>query len=241
MDQDNNQRMNENYLFFSSQDMIEYFLNNLTGKDMKTQAKRILEMARVFMAKKGFELSDIYSIFVMVRDLEDYHEVNKVFQLYFKEGNYPIRVFIQSGEFDCTADIEMEISAYRGEKRFINSGLGHIPKAPYSQAVIIDNLVHCSGVCSVDPVSQKGIEGDFKQKVKRCLENLELVLQSAGTELKEAYTFMVYLKDLEMLPQVEEVFSEYYSEQDEMMQEVCQVEKLCDGYELEISCSAYLR
>ncbi|HHV64815.1 MAG TPA: hypothetical protein GXX46_07075 [Peptococcaceae bacterium] len=231
----------DNYLFFSSEELIHYFVNNLAEKDLKTQAKRIMEMARVFMAKKGFDLEDIYSLLVMLRDMDQRPIINEVIELYFKKDRYPIRVIVQINELESTADLEIEFSAYKGEKRFINSGKGHLPTGPYSQAVVVENYVHCSGVRPLDPLTQKLIEGDCKQKTRRCLDNLELVLQAAGTGLDRAYSFIVYLTDLQLLPQVEEVFAEYNLNSENVQQEVIKVEKLNEGHELEISCSALLK
>ncbi|MGI6451063.1 MAG: RidA family protein [Desulfitobacteriia bacterium] len=230
----------DNYLFFSSEDLIHYFMNNLAEKDLKTQTKRIMEMAKVFMAKKGYDLEDIYSLLVMLRDMDQRPIINEVIKLYFNKDHYPIRVIMQIGELENTADLEIEFSAYKGEKRFINSEKGHLPTGPYSQAVVVENYVHCSGVRPVDPLSQKLIEGDCRQKTRRCLDNLEVVLQTAGTGLDCAYAFMVYLTDLELLPQIEEVFAEYNLDGENVLQEVTKVEKLNEGHELEISCSAFL-
>jgi 2-iminobutanoate/2-iminopropanoate deaminase len=230
----------DNYLFFSSLELIDYFCNNLVEKDIKTQTKRIFEMARVFMGKKDFCLEDIYSILVMVRDMEQRAVVNEVFRLYFKGGKYPIRVFVQISDLETTADVEMEFSAFRGEKQFVNTDQGHLPTGPFSQAVVLDGYVHCSGVRPLDPASQKLVGGDFKQRTRQCLQNLEAVLQPAGTGLKKAYSFMVYLKDLEQLTQVEEVFAEYFSEQEDIIQEVTEIDQLNEGHDIEISCSAYL-
>lgn len=235
------QNPQDNYLFFSSLELIDFFCNNLAGKDIKTQAKRIFEMARVFMGKKDFVLEDIYSILVMVRQMDDREVINEVFRLYFKEGNYPICVFVQISELESTADVEMEFSAFKGTKEFVNTNKGHIPTGPYSQGVIIEDYVHCSGVRPLDPDTQKQVEGDFQQQVKQCLENLKAVLEAAETNLQNAYSFMVYIKDLDLLPQIEAVFSEYYADNSDVLQEVTKIDGLNEDVEIEISCSAYLK
>lgn len=235
------QNPQDNYLFFSSLELIDFFCNNLAEKDIKTQAKRIFEMARVFMDKKDFTLEDIYSMLVMVRRMEDREVINQVFRLYFKEGNYPIRVFVQISELESTADIEMEFSAFRGTKKFINTDKGHLPDGPFSQGVVIEDYAHCSGVRPLDPGTRKLVQGDFKQQVRQCIENLNVVLNAAGTDLQNAYSFMVYVKDLELLPQVEAVFSEYFSDDSEVLQEVTKIDRLNEDHEIEISCSAYLK
>lgn len=241
-------KYNDNYLFFSSTDLIDFFMNNLADKDIKTQTKRIFEMARVFMSRKGFELEDIYSTLVFVRDMEQRDIVNEVFKMYLREGRYPIRVIVQIDDLEGTADIEIEFSAYKGEKKYVNSNKGHIPTGPFSQGVVIENYVYCSGVRPLDPDTQKLVVGDFKKYVAQCLENLEKTLNEAGTDLTRAYSFMIYLKDMEKLPLVEEVFERYFcqieqakSEDDVFLREVMKIDKLNEDHEIEISCSAYIK
>lgn len=61
----------DNYLFFSSLELIDYFVNNLADKDIRTQTKRILEMARVLMRKKilSWKIFIQYSLWLEISDL----------------------------------------------------------------------------------------------------------------------------------------------------------------------------
>ena len=190
------------------------------------------------MQKKEFALEDIYSILVMIRDIEQRSIVNQVFRLYFKEGAYPIRVFVQMAELEGTSDIEMEISAYRGKKQFIKP-TGTEPQGPFSPGVVVEDFVHCSGVLPLDPRDHSKVKGGFEQEIRQCLENLQIVLEAADTNLQNAYAFVVYLTDLEKLPQVEKVFLEYFSPEADILQEVVKVDRLVDDYSVEISCSAF--
>jgi len=230
----------DKYLFISSSDLIEFFLNNLGEKDIKTQTKRIFEMARVFLNKKSFSLEDVYSVFVMVKDIKDQDIINDVFKLYFKEGSYPVRVLVQISGLEKTADLEIEFSAFRGEKSFVNGSRGHLAAEPFSQGVVIEDFVHCSGVLPLHPLTHKLIHGDFKQQVRQCLDNLRAILEDGGSCLDKVYNIMVYLKDLEKLSQVKEIFAEYNLDKEDIMQEVIMIDQLNEEAEIEISCSARL-
>ena len=230
-----NNSNSDNYLFFSSLELIDYFKNNLAGKDIKTQVKRILEMARVFIEKKEFSMDDIYSVLVMVRDISNKDIINGVFQLYFQEGRYPVRIFVQISELESSSDIEIEFSAFRGEKSFIN--LGEKDNEPYSQGAVIENYIHCSGVA---PVSQPMTEG-IKREVEQCLDKLQDILAKGNSSLDKAYSFIVYLKDINLLPQVEEVFTGYGLNREEILLEAVEVDKFCQDHDLEISCSANIQ
>ncbi|WP_368293706.1 RidA family protein [Dehalobacter sp. TBBPA1] len=238
--QPGNNGEDNNYLFFSSLELIDYFVNNLADKDIKTQTKRIFEMARVFMRKKDFKLEDIYSVLIMVRNIELGSQIDEVFSLYFKEGNYPIRVFIRIADLESTADVELEFSAYRGSKKYINNEKLYLFKEPFSHGVIIENYLHCSGIQPFSPLDQRLIDDNFEQAVRQCLENLKNILESAGSSLNQIYSFMVYLKDLNTLPEVEEIVGQYISNQSEILQDAIKIEQFKGNHNIEIACSAYL-
>ncbi|MEX2404917.1 MAG: Rid family hydrolase, partial [Balneolales bacterium] len=44
---------------------------------------------------------------------------------------------------------------------------------PYSQAVINDNIVYCSGQIAMDPKNGKLIEGGIEDQIKQVMNNLE--------------------------------------------------------------------
>lgn len=223
----------DKYLYFSSQELMAYFRNNVKEKDIKTQCRRIFEMARVFMAKKDFGFEDLYSIAVMVRDIQDASKVNEIFRLYFKHDRYPVRVMIQIEELEDVSDIEMEFSAFQEEKEFINAIPEDIADIPASQAVVIENYVHTS---SIGPRQI----GDIENQVRQCIEKVQAVLTKSGSSLEQVYSIMVYLKDLSLLPRIEKIFAEYDFIEQDISKQVIQVLQLCQDYDVEISCSGNL-
>jgi hypothetical protein len=59
------------------------------------------------------------------------------------------------------------------------------PKAigPYSQAIIADDFVFCSGQIPIDPASGNILEGTIEDQTRQVLKNLGAVLEAAGTSL----------------------------------------------------------
>jgi len=56
------------------------------------------------------------------------------------------------------------------------------------------------------------ITGDFKADVQQVLTNLDSVLKSGGSSLKQAIKLTVFLTDISNFPQVNKVFKEYFPE-----------------------------
>ncbi len=82
----------------------------------------------------------------------------------------------------------------------------------YSQGIKSGNLVFTSGQIPLNPETGELINGDFKSEISQVLTNLNAVLKSGGSSLKQAVKLTVFLTDLSYFPQVNEVFKEFFPE-----------------------------
>ncbi len=87
------------------------------------------------------------------------------------------------------------------------------PKAigPYSQAVIYNGVVYCSGQIPLDPTTGQIIEGDVSAQTERVLENLKAVLEAAGSSLEKVLKTTVFIKDMSEFGKINDVYSRYFS------------------------------
>ena len=69
------------------------------------------------------------------------------------------------------------------------------PGAPYSQAVMVGNLLWLSGNVGQDPATQK-ISPDFATEARQCIKNLDSVLKAAGLSLADVVKTNVYVTDV---------------------------------------------
>lgn len=86
------------------------------------------------------------------------------------------------------------------------------PKAigPYSQAIVAQGFVFCSGQIALDPVSNALVEGDTRAQALRVMENLRAVLTAAGSSFERVVKATIYLKDLNDFAVVNEVYGSYF-------------------------------
>ena len=89
----------------------------------------------------------------------------------------------------------------------------YAPKAigTYSQGIKFQNLVFTSGQISINPENGELIEDDFKLETHQVLKNLNAVLKEGGSSLQSAVKLTVYLTDLSLFPEMNEVFNDYFS------------------------------
>ena len=81
---------------------------------------------------------------------------------------------------------------------------------PYSQAILANNTVYCSGQIPADPVT-----GEFPESVEeqtaQCLKNLAAVLEAAGCTLNDIVKTTVFLKDMNDFAAMNGVYASYFS------------------------------
>lgn len=107
----------------------------------------------------------------------------------------------------------------------------------YSQGVATDNLIFTAGQIPLDPASGKIVEGDFKDRVRRVLNNIEAILKASNSSLQSALKLTVFLTDLSRFAELNEVFLEFFKE-DPPSRSALEVSKLPLGADVEIECVA---
>lgn len=88
------------------------------------------------------------------------------------------------------------------------------PKAigPYSQAVKYGNLIFCSGQIPVDPLSGEIVENNIEKQTERVLKNLEAILISCNSSLKNVLKTTVFLKNMEDFQGMNKIYEEFFKE-----------------------------
>jgi 2-iminobutanoate/2-iminopropanoate deaminase len=81
---------------------------------------------------------------------------------------------------------------------------------PYSQAVRIDNLVYTSGQLGLDPVTGNFVNGGIKEQTRKVLENIQAVLEAAGTEMSKVVKTTVFLKDMNDFAEMNKVYETFF-------------------------------
>ncbi|AHC51485.1 endoribonuclease [Sulfolobus acidocaldarius SUSAZ] len=84
------------------------------------------------------------------------------------------------------------------------------PIGPYSQAIKVGNFLFVSGQIPIDPKTGELVKGGIKEQTKAVMENLKAIIESAGFTLQDVVMSNVYLKDLNMFNDFNEVYSTYF-------------------------------
>jgi 2-iminobutanoate/2-iminopropanoate deaminase len=102
------------------------------------------------------------------------------------------------------------MDASEGLRRAVETDEAPAPIGPYSQAVVSNGVLYCSGQVPLDPASGELVEGGIAEQASRCLESLDAVCRAAGTRLTDAARIGIYLTDMAEFGKVNDVYATFF-------------------------------
>lgn len=97
------------------------------------------------------------------------------------------------------------------EKKIINTSDAPAPIGPYSQAVQAGNLLFISGQVAINPATGNVETGDLAAETHLVMKNLQAILRTAGTDFSSIVKTTIFLSDMSLFAQVNEVYGSYFS------------------------------
>lgn len=82
---------------------------------------------------------------------------------------------------------------------------------PYSQALIIGNLIFTSGQVGIDPATGKLLEG-LEAQAHQAFKNIAAILDASGTDMSKVVKTTVFIKDMNDFGKVNEIYAKYFTE-----------------------------
>lgn len=84
-------------------------------------------------------------------------------------------------------------------------------RVPLSQAIRAGDWIFVSGQLGNDPRTRTLAEGGIGPETRQVCENLKAVLEAGGSALANVVKVTIYMKDLNELPAMNAVFTEYFA------------------------------
>ena len=107
---------------------------------------------------------------------------------------------------------------------------------PYSQAVIMGDVVFTSGQSPVNPETGEIPEGAIAQ-AKQVFENIKNLLDASGTSINNVIKTTVFIQNMEDFSKINEVYQEYFT-QPYPARSCVEVAKLPKGVLIEVEAIA---
>lgn len=84
---------------------------------------------------------------------------------------------------------------------------------PYSQAICADKLIFVSGQIPLEPLTGQLVDGDVVDQTRQVLNNIQAILQAAGSSMSGVVKTTVFLADLGDFGRMNEVYATYFPAQ----------------------------
>ena len=82
---------------------------------------------------------------------------------------------------------------------------------PYSQAVIVGDLVYTSGQIPLNPQTMELVGSDVAAQTEQVVANLKEVLSTAGSDISRVFKTMCFLADMSDFVKFNEVYATHFT------------------------------
>ena len=209
------------YNNFSAQLPIDPKTGKLVEGGVKEQAEQCFKNIKAIVESIDHVMSDVIRISIFVTDIEDINAVNEVYKSYF-----PIyvptltTVAVDALPMDAMVQVDAQISC--GEGTIPNEPqagdliklVNHTDNAPSfplaTQVVAFSHYTNVTTQLPVCPKTGRILSDDVKAQAAQCLKNIKAILESVDVPLDDIVKITVFLKDLNDLDAVNEVYTTFF-------------------------------
>lgn len=120
----------------------------------------------------------------------------------------------------------------------INTTDAPAPIGPYSQAVIANGFLFLSGQVAINPETGELTQSSINEETHQVMRNIKAVLLEASYEFDDVVKTTIFLSDMNLFAEVNEVYGSYFDKTFPARETVA-VKGLPKGVNVEISMTAY--
>lgn len=82
---------------------------------------------------------------------------------------------------------------------------------PYSQGILVGNMIYTSGQLPIDPETGEMVGHEIALQTRMCLKNVRAILEEAGSNMDKIVKTTVFLSDMANFAKMNEVYKEFFS------------------------------
>jgi 2-iminobutanoate/2-iminopropanoate deaminase len=123
-------------------------------------------------------------------------------------------------------------------KKVINTPYAPAPIGPYSQAVLIGDLLYTSGQIAIDPKTGELRTEDITKETLQVMENLKAILEAAGMNFSSVVKTSIFITDMNDFAKINAAYGSYFTDSYAPARETVQVAALPKNVHVEISMTA---
>lgn len=95
-------------------------------------------------------------------------------------------------------------------RKTVSTPLAPEAVGPYSQAVIHNGTMYCSGQVALDPKTGVMVQDDIETETHQVFANIKGLLSAEGLDLSDIIKCSVFLNDMSLFKRVNAVYATYF-------------------------------
>ena len=133
---------------------------------------------------------------------------------------------------------DSQTNDYKTMKKIISTHKAPQPIGPYSQAVLVGNMLYTSGQIALDPETGELVMDTIQQETTQVMENLKAVLEAADMTFENVIKSSIFISDMNSFGAINSVYGIYFEEASAPARETVEVANLPKFVNVEISMIA---
>ncbi len=97
-------------------------------------------------------------------------------------------------------------------KEFIKAQNAPRPLGPYSQGILVGNLLFVSGQGPIDPMTGKIAGADIETQTRQVLQNIKAIVEASGFSLGNLVKVSVFLKSSSDFSKMNDIYKTFFPE-----------------------------
>ena len=95
-------------------------------------------------------------------------------------------------------------------KKIINTSNAPAAIGPYSQAVLVNDTLYCSGQIAIDPLTNDLVLGSIEDETEQVMKNIDAVLSAAKMQFKHVMKCSIFMSSMDHYDEINEVYARYF-------------------------------
>lgn len=209
------------YNNLSAQLPVDIQTGRLVAGDVRAQAGQCFKNIQAILSSIDHAMSDVVRISIQVKNIKDADAVCDVCKHWFPTY-VPAMTIVAAAALPMDALVQVEALVTNGEGTIPNAPqagdliklVNNTASAPLSalsaQTVSFSHYNNLTAQLPVDPLTGRIVEGGIAAQAAQCLRNIKAILQSIDVPLDDIVRITVYLKHLDDIKQVNEVYRTFF-------------------------------
>ena len=137
-------------------------------------------------------------------------------------------------------NVDNRTNDYKIMKKIIRTLKASQPIGPYSQAVLVNNVLYTSGQIALHPETGELVINSIDEETTQVMENLKAILEAADMTFENVIKSSIFISDMKSFEAINRVYGTYFKVATAPARETVEVANLPKFVNIEISVIAVI-